>query len=91
MSIAPGRVLGRRLAKTKFGKFLKDTYDKLNAKYQAFKSKLSEWRSKFNEWREIARPPKNDRKYMPQETYPIPCPRTNRRVRAIGPVQSTSM
>ena len=46
------RALGRRLAKTKYGKFLKEIYDKLKAKYQAFKSKLAEWRNKFKEWRE---------------------------------------
>jgi hypothetical protein len=46
------RALGRRLAKTKFGKFLKGIYDKLKTKYQAFKSKLAEWRAKFNKWRE---------------------------------------
>jgi hypothetical protein len=44
--------LGRRLAKTSFGKFLKKIYDKLKAKYQAFKSKLAEWRAKFMKWRE---------------------------------------
>jgi hypothetical protein len=46
------RALGRRLAKTKVGKFLKDTSEKLKIKYESFRSKLSEWRSKFNEWRE---------------------------------------
>jgi hypothetical protein len=46
------KALGRRLAKTKFGKFLKKIYDKLKVKYQAFKSKLAEWRAKFKEWRE---------------------------------------
>jgi YwqJ-like deaminase len=46
------RALGRRLAKTRFGKFLKDTYDKLKTKYQAFKSKLAEWRNNFKTWRE---------------------------------------
>ena len=46
------RALGRRLAKTKFGKFLKNIYDKLKSKYQAFKRKLAEWRAKFNKWRE---------------------------------------
>jgi Bacterial CdiA-CT RNAse A domain len=44
--------LGRRLAKTKFGKFLKNIYDKLKTKYQAFKTKLAEWRAKLREWRE---------------------------------------
>jgi phage-related protein len=46
------RALGRRLAKTKFGKFLKNIYDKLKTKYQSFKSKLADWRAKFNKWRE---------------------------------------
>ena len=46
------RVLGRRLAKTRYGKVLKDIYDNLKAKYQAFKSKLAEWRAKFKKWRE---------------------------------------
>lgn len=45
------KALGRRLAKTKFGKLLKNIYDKLKAKYQAFKSKLADWRAKFNKWR----------------------------------------
>jgi chemotaxis protein histidine kinase CheA len=46
------KALGRRLAKTKFGKLLTSLYNKLKTKYQAFKSKLAEWRAKFKEWRE---------------------------------------
>ena len=46
------RALGRRLERTKFGKLLKDTYEKLKTKYQSFKSKLTDWRNKFQTWLE---------------------------------------
>jgi hypothetical protein len=54
------KALGRRLAKTKFGKFLKNIYNKLKTKYQSFKSKLANWRSKFTKWRQDRKKNKPD-------------------------------
>jgi phage-related protein len=44
------RALGRRLAKTRLGKFLINLARKLKAKYLAFKAKLTEWRNKVRAW-----------------------------------------
>jgi phage-related protein len=46
------RALGRRLAKTKLGKFVGNIGNKIKTKYQQAKAKLAEWREKFRKWRE---------------------------------------